>query len=824
MEWFQYKPINLEGRSFRLVRLLRAENGPVQCELFDAWLDDEIRPEYEALSYTWGNTQKLDTIKVNGKMMAVTENLSLGLQNLRYHHQDRILWIDAICIDQTNHKERGHQVLQMAMIYKKAEQVFVWLGPATELTDAFFDCMSEVEKEAVNHVCRDWKVSDKRWLSMWKTAMSTMDRQQMISGSSYQQCWGLQELLTRAWFDRVWIIQEVANARIARVSCGAKSVSARIFALSPVLLDVRPSPHCQAILDVMPGPTRNYSWWTQSHDLHTLLVKFRGSRASDPRDKIFALLGVSSDGSTPDAPQLDYDQSETEVIQNTITFLLNLRDGAFSSPEWTLSDFLEKLERLGDEVLLWAAAHGITSTVKALLHSGKALLEFQGRSETPLLLALENGHMHVVKLLLETDKTEINVQNSKGQTPLLLALERGYDEIVERILKISNVDPSCQDPKGLTPLPLAAEHEHEGVTKLLLEEAETDVNRPSSNGETPLLLAAQNGHVAVARLLLGERQTDVNLHDSKNRTPLMFAAKEGHITIVEALLDTSAANDTLEDQHGWTALWLAAISGHGATVELLLDYRCKRTDKAESTQMTEFLENELLARTMLKISEGREDYPLCPPLEWAAKKGHSTLVKLFLENGDAQVRQVIKSSGQTLVGLANNGLEGELKWLLGELRAHLAKTATQHWASERIVTASIEGNSVLVGILLDSRLSDDAGENQALWSAAKRGIEPIVRQLLDTGRVDVNFGSRDASWPAPWHSSTPLWQAAFNGYQRVIKLLLDAPNIDLSAREHPHGRTPLEIAEMLGYSPIVQLLRRAENVRCWRITPKDIEG
>lgn len=304
----------------------------------------------------------------------------------------------------------------------------------------------------------------------------------------------------------------------------------------------------------------------------------------------------------------------------------------------------------------------------------------------------------------------------------------------------------------------------------------------------------------------------------------MFAAKEGHITIVEALLDTSAANDTLEDQHGWTALWLAAISGHGATVELLLDYRCKRTDKAESTQMTEFLENELLARTMLKISEGREDYPLCPPLEWAAKKGHSTLVKLFLENGDAQVRQVIKSSGQTLVGLANNGLEGELKWLLGELRAHLAKTATQHWASERIVTASIEGNSVLVGILLDSRLSDDAGENQALWSAAKRGIEPIVRQLLDTGRVDVNFGSRDASWPAPWHSSTPLWQAAFNGYQRVIKLLLDAPNIDLSAREHPHGRTPLEIAEMLGYSPIVQLLRRAENVRCWRITPKDIEG
>lgn len=52
MKRFQYMPINLEGRSSRLVRLFKAERSPVQCELFDAWLDDEQRPEYEALSYT----------------------------------------------------------------------------------------------------------------------------------------------------------------------------------------------------------------------------------------------------------------------------------------------------------------------------------------------------------------------------------------------------------------------------------------------------------------------------------------------------------------------------------------------------------------------------------------------------------------------------------------------------------------------------------------------------------------------------------------------------------------------------------------------------
>jgi ankyrin repeat protein len=466
-----------------------------------------------------------------------------------------------------------------------------------------------------------------------------------------------------------------------------------------------------------------------------------------------------------------------------------------------LLEFLEKLERLGDGVLLWAAAHGITSTVNALLHSGKALLDFQDRTETPLLLASENGHMHVVELLLETNKTKINVQNSKGQTQLLLAAERGYDEIVERLLKISNVDPSCQDPKGLTPLLLAAEHGHEGVTKPLLEEGEADINRPSSNGETSLLLAAQNGHVAVTKYLFGERKTDVNLYDSKSRTPLMFAAKEGHIAMVQVFLDTGAANDSLKDQHGWTALWLAAMSGHGATVELLLDYRRARIDKAESTQMTGFLENELLARTMLRISEGHEDYPLYPPLEWATKKGQSTLVKLILETGDAQVRQVIKSSGQTLVWLVNNGFESELRGLLGEVRAHLGETDTQHWSSGRIAAASNGVNSALVGILLDSRLSDNFSENRALWNAARRGFEPIVRRLLDTGRVDVNFGSRDATYYARSHSSTPLWQAASKGCREF-----------LNWRSYSLGRTPLAVAACNGHLPVVELLLRAENI------------
>jgi hypothetical protein len=248
-------------------------------------------------------------------MMRVTKNLSLALRNLRYNHQDRIVWTDAICIDQANHKERGRQVLQMAFIYEKAEQMIIWLGLATGVTDIYFDFMSEVEKESVNHAYRDWRVSDELWLAIWQIVLSTKDT---TWASPVQQSLGLTELWGRAWFDRSWIIQEVTNARAAKVACGTKSVSARIFALSPVLLDVKPSQHCQAILGVMPGPIRNHSWWTQTHDLHTLLVKFKKSQASDPRDNIYALLCIALDGANTDALQPDYSKSEAEVIEDTL--------------------------------------------------------------------------------------------------------------------------------------------------------------------------------------------------------------------------------------------------------------------------------------------------------------------------------------------------------------------------------------------------------------------------------------------------------------------------------------------------------------------------
>jgi hypothetical protein len=100
MESFKYSAIDLEVPAFRLLRLLKGDDDLIRCQLFEAWLyQQESSMDYAALSYTWGDTEKVHEIIVNGSRLAVTKNLYLALRHLRFQDQDRILWIDAICIN-----------------------------------------------------------------------------------------------------------------------------------------------------------------------------------------------------------------------------------------------------------------------------------------------------------------------------------------------------------------------------------------------------------------------------------------------------------------------------------------------------------------------------------------------------------------------------------------------------------------------------------------------------------------------------------------------------------------------------------------------------
>jgi hypothetical protein len=101
-------------------------NAPMDLRLKVISLD--LKPKYEALSYTWGGSREKNTVSVNGFEMPITDNLFRALRRLRKKIFTRVIWIDAICINQANPEERSQQVAIMDRIYSTANSVEVWLG------------------------------------------------------------------------------------------------------------------------------------------------------------------------------------------------------------------------------------------------------------------------------------------------------------------------------------------------------------------------------------------------------------------------------------------------------------------------------------------------------------------------------------------------------------------------------------------------------------------------------------------------------------------------------------------------------------------------
>lgn len=127
MERYQYSP--LPGKDYiRILTLFHGDKNTVpMCHILVIPFD-RVEDTYEALSYCWGDpNSKIDVI-CNGRRLAVTANLYDALQAFRDAHKPRVLWVDAVCINQIDNFEKRHQVGSMDRIYKNARVVPAWLG------------------------------------------------------------------------------------------------------------------------------------------------------------------------------------------------------------------------------------------------------------------------------------------------------------------------------------------------------------------------------------------------------------------------------------------------------------------------------------------------------------------------------------------------------------------------------------------------------------------------------------------------------------------------------------------------------------------------
>ncbi|KAL5589317.1 hypothetical protein FOVSG1_011184 [Fusarium oxysporum f. sp. vasinfectum] len=264
---------SLDGTKIRVLRLYKGHFGDCLHGEFEtiSLQNQDAEPEepemissdgmeksmsYEAVSYTWakgnGKREKDHAIFIGNRwdILPITENCFDALQNCRLDDKDRRLWVDAICINQSNISERTHQVGMMRYIYSTASRVLIYLG-----------------------------IGDTR------SGSEITDDPEILSSNPY--------------FSRIWVVQEIASAKQALVLYNRKAMHWDFFHGNlQRLSSKRWMRHF--------GSPRQIEG---ADGFLTLLEDTRDCNASDPRDKIFALLGLWKKPLEPDytlSPQAVY--------------------------------------------------------------------------------------------------------------------------------------------------------------------------------------------------------------------------------------------------------------------------------------------------------------------------------------------------------------------------------------------------------------------------------------------------------------------------------------------------------------------------------------
>eukprot|EP00439_Symbiodinium_sp_Y106_P000855 s231_g1.t1 len=191
----------------------------------------------------------------------------------------------------------------------------------------------------------------------------------------------------------------------------------------------------------------------------------------------------------------------------------------------------------------------------------------------PLYAASSQGHLEVVRLLLEANADKDKATND-GYTPLFVAAEQRHLEVLRFLLE-AKADKDKATHDGFTPWCFAVQEGHLEVVGLLLD-AKADMNTVRDTGSTPLTIVAEHGYLEVARLLL-EAKADTNkaAKADKNKamndgtTPLVLASQEGQLEMVCLLLEANAEKDKAMND-GVTPLIVAAEDGHLDVVAHLL--------------------------------------------------------------------------------------------------------------------------------------------------------------------------------------------------------------------------------------------------------------
>ncbi|KAH0534098.1 hypothetical protein FGG08_007307 [Glutinoglossum americanum] len=298
-----YDILDYSSPRIRLLTLFPAKDksANIQCSLETVSLPLKER-EYEALSYTWGDISNKHRLFIGKDILKISQNLYIALCHLRHQLEPRNLWVDAVCINQASDQEKNHQVRQMHDIYSSASKVLIWLGKSDK----------DIEQ-----------------------AMEFLQDSKEIRDEREKPLVGLRKMFSSPWWSRMWVVQEVVVARTEPlVICGNmcapwEAVNTTLLQISWNQLDAngedRFLTNPKTLLHFTLLRSEMISNARKKNTLESLLKATCDREASDPRDHVYALLGLIPDPRN-ELFEADYTESEVLAYQNAMVSVFKSRE------------------------------------------------------------------------------------------------------------------------------------------------------------------------------------------------------------------------------------------------------------------------------------------------------------------------------------------------------------------------------------------------------------------------------------------------------------------------------------------------------------------
>ncbi|KAI9924772.1 hypothetical protein AWENTII_009880 [Aspergillus wentii] len=499
------------------------------------------------------------------------------------------------------------------------------------------------------------------------------------------------------------------------------------------------------------------------------------------------------------ADNLEYD-SEISALSQTSRRLV-----------WLSDSYLYRQSALRDTsaALEWAIAHGQENTVKRLLEAGadangpapdndNSLFNDRYNYNTLLSLAARFGYVRIVRMLLEygakpqpaddADPDENGSHSERGT--MSWAAQYGHLDVMQLLVdKGANPDYYARGPWTKSPLSFAAEHGQVEALEFLMEKGCKFDEPQGEFRQTPLSWAVQNGQLDVVRLLVNAG-ADMGFVIRDHQLPSPQDITPGHVAVARFLIEQHPDVNNFLSFHAHLLLLQVAECRCPTIIEELLDHMDLESKIAAGDRDIPRILNlaavfGLEGKLKHMLDQGADpthkgpdrasEYEKFTPLFWAAKRGHISIVRLFLDRGiDPYPEDGLGQ--QILFAAASSGSPEVLQLLLDE-NAGIDLSKVEVKDEGLLFPAARSGSEECVRILLERGLRpeiqfiDSIFSNiSPLISAVDSGNPAVVKLLLDHG-ANAKF---EVTWSMKILSTvTPLSLAVKRGYQTIVEMLVN---------------------------------------------------